>query len=105
MDPSTQSRAQSTASIRRRRLRVASLVGVGIVYLVSIPWYRESGGALQLIAGLPDWVSVAFGSYCLAAVLNCFAWLLTDVDDTRDVSDVPRAAHPTVESAEEVGEA
>ena len=57
----------------RQRLRRALLIGVGVLYLLSIPWYREAGNT--------DWVAVAIGCYVGAAVLNALAWLLTDIDE------------------------
>ena len=56
------------------------LGAIGLLYLASVPWYRQDTG-LHLILGLPDWVAVAVGCYALAACLNCWAWLWTDVDD------------------------
>lgn len=65
----------------RRRLRVALLTGIGVLYLFSVPWYRGDDAGLRLWLGLPDWVAVAVLCYAAAAVLNAIAWWLTDVDD------------------------
>jgi hypothetical protein len=54
---------------------------VGLLYLVSIPWYRGDGAAVQVWLGLPDWVAVALVAYALAAALNAAAWWLADVED------------------------
>lgn len=64
-----------------RRFRIALLAIILLLYLISIPWYREAGEAPATWLGLPDWVAVALGCYFAAAVLNAVAWLLTDVPD------------------------
>ncbi len=68
------------------------LLGViGVLYLVSIPWYREPGAAPEVgLFGLPDWVGVALACYVAVAVLNSVAWTLTDVSDAPD-DDPPTA--------------
>jgi hypothetical protein len=66
---------------RRRRMRHALLVAIGVLYVLSVPWYRDTDGSLVLFMGLPDWVAVALGCYIAVAILNCLAWLLTDIDD------------------------
>lgn len=65
----------------RRRLRALLLALVGLLYLLSIPWYRSPGAAPALVLGLPDWVAVALACYALGALLNAAAWLLTEVRD------------------------
>jgi hypothetical protein len=65
----------------RRTLRLGLLLGIVVLYVVSIPWYRETGQVPEIVLGLPDWVAVALGCYALVAVFNCIAWLLTDVTD------------------------
>jgi hypothetical protein len=62
-------------------MRRACFVAIGLLYLLSIPWYRTSGAEPAVVLGLPDWVAVALGCYLLAAVLNAVAWWLTVVDD------------------------
>ena len=57
------------------------LVAVGVLYVLSIPWWREPGAEPRYVLGLPDWVAVALGCYAAAAVLNAWAWLRTDLDD------------------------
>ena len=64
-----------------RRLRTALLLAIGVLYVVSIPWYRTPGDAPELWLGLPGWVTVALGCYGAAALLNAAAWLLTRVED------------------------
>ncbi len=65
----------------RRRLRLGLLVAIGLLYAVSIPWYRSAGATPTLVLGLPDWVTVSLLCYVAVAVLNALAWLVTDVPD------------------------
>jgi hypothetical protein len=66
---------------RPSRLRALLLGAIGLLYLVSIPWYRQAGSEPGLVLGLPDWVAVALGCYVGVAILNAAAWLVTDVGD------------------------
>ncbi len=70
-------------------LRRLLLLAIGVLYVLSIPWYREAGSVPSLVLGLPDWVVVALGCYVLAAVLNAAAWLLADVPDAPPDEDEP----------------
>jgi hypothetical protein len=65
-------------------VRPALLALIALLYLVSIPWYRESGASTPLWLGLPEWVSVAVACYAVAAVLNALAWLLTDIPESEE---------------------
>jgi hypothetical protein len=65
----------------KRRLRRALLLAIGLLYALSIPWYRASGEAPLLVFGLPDWVMVALGCYAAVALLNAAAWLLTEIPE------------------------
>ena len=65
----------------KRRVRIALLVVVALLFAASIPWYREPGAAPIEVLGLPDWVAVALLCYVAAAVLNSLAWLITDIPD------------------------
>jgi hypothetical protein len=65
----------------RAALRRALLAAIGVLYALSIPWYRSPGAEPELVFGLPGWVAVALGCYAGAALLNAAAWLLTDVPD------------------------
>ena len=65
----------------KRRVRIALLVAVALLFGASIPWYREPGAAPNEYLGLPDWVAVALLCYVAAAVLNSLAWLITDIPD------------------------
>lgn len=64
-----------------RLWRRVCLATIGVLYIVSIPWYRSSGAVPEVVLGLPDWVAVALGCYVGVAVLNSIAWLLTEVPD------------------------
>ena len=65
----------------RARLRALLLGGVGVLYVLSIPWYRAPAEAPPVWLGVPDWVAVALGCYVGVAILNACAWLLTEVPD------------------------
>lgn len=73
-----------------RRLRRVLISIIALLFLLSIPWYREAGEAPEIWLGLPDWVAVALGCYLGAALLNAVAWLLTEVPDRDPDSDPPR---------------
>ena len=74
----------------RRRVRAALLAAIGGLYLLSVPWYRESGSLPERWLGLPDWVAVAVLCYVAIALLNAVAWSLTVVPDVPD--NAPGAA-------------
>lgn len=86
--------ATNARAAGRRRLRLGLLALIGLLYLVSVPWYRSSDAPFRVLFGLPDWVAVSLGCYVAVAVLNAIAWLLTDVpdtlDDARDEEVTPR---------------
>jgi len=65
----------------RSRIRTALLAVIGLLYVASIPWYRESGAESGTLFGFPDWVAVSIGCYIAIAILNSIAWLLTDLPD------------------------
>ncbi|MGH0038456.1 MAG: hypothetical protein ACQGVK_25760 [Myxococcota bacterium] len=62
-------------------MRRICLVLVGVLYVLSIPWYRDASDRVDLVFGLPDWVAVALGCYVAVAVLNALAWWRTEVED------------------------
>lgn len=66
----------------RSRLRKILLIVIGLLYLVSIPWYRETGAVPMIVLGLPSWVAVAVVCYLGVAVLGAVSWLLTEVKDS-----------------------
>ncbi|MCG8590960.1 MAG: hypothetical protein MJE66_16845 [Proteobacteria bacterium] len=65
----------------RARLRRALLACIGILYVFSIPWYREPGTTTDLWLGLPAWVTTALLCYLAVAVLNSLAWHLHEISD------------------------
>ncbi len=64
-----------------RGVRRWLLVLIGLLYLISVPWYRDPAAPLQIVLGLPDWVTIAIACYLGVALLNSLAWSLTDVPD------------------------
>ena len=60
------------------------LVAVALLYVASIPWYRDPGSPVATWLGMPDWVAVALGCYVAAAVLNALAWYRSEVPDRED---------------------
>jgi hypothetical protein len=71
----------TTDSDRTRSLRGVCFGVIGLLYLMSVPWYREADAPLVLWLGLPDWVTVAMACYVGVAVVNAVAWLATEVPD------------------------
>jgi len=74
---------------RRRRARRLLLSVIGLLYVISIPWYREPGASPEIWFGFPDWVAVALACYVGVAVCNATAWWLTEVRDD-DPDGAPR---------------
>ena len=68
----------------RGRVRRLLLVAIGLLYALSIPWYRDVDAEVGRLFGWPDWVAVSIGCYAIIAVLNAAAWLLTEVPDAVD---------------------
>lgn len=64
-----------------QRIRAVLLAAIGVLYVISIPWYREAGEAPSIIGGFPDWAAFAIICYVGVAILNCAAWLLTEFPD------------------------
>ena len=54
---------------------------IGVLYVLSVPWYRTAGEEPEIWLGLPDWVAVSVLCYVAVAVLNAFAWSATEVSD------------------------
>ena len=65
----------------KRRVRVILFGAIALLYLISVPWYRETGGEVSIVFGLTDWVAVALACYVGVALLNCAVWLLSEVPD------------------------
>ena len=76
---------------QRRFVYFACMIVIVLLYIISIPWYREDGAPLRLWLGLPDWVAVALLCYVGVAIVNGVAWIVTDVPDASDESEGPEA--------------
>ena len=75
----------------RRYLRRLAFAAIGLLYILSVPWYRSDDDAVAIVLGLPDWVAVALACYVTIAVLNGVAWWLGDVSDSLDDSKTPES--------------
>ncbi len=73
---------------------------VVLLFVLSIPWYRDPGEAGGLWLGLPEWVAVALLCYVGAALANAAAWLLTDFDDADGELPIPLDDAETHETTE-----
>ncbi len=73
-----------TSPSNRPRLRRICLGLIGMLYVFSVPWYREATEPLTLRLGMPDWVAVAVVCYVAVAILNAVAWILTEIPDSPD---------------------
>ena len=67
-------------------LRPVLLAVIGLLYAISIPWYRGDDQELRLLLGLPDWVAVAILCYAMVAVLNSVVWMRTPIEDDAPLS-------------------
>ena len=67
--------------ILRRSLRAVCLSLIALLYVLSVPWYRDTQAPLRIWFGLPDWVTVALFCYAGVAAINAVAWFLSDVSD------------------------
>jgi hypothetical protein len=63
------------------RSRLVLLCAIAVLYVISVPWYRDPEAELRIVFGLPDWAAVALACYVAVALLNGFAWLRTEIDD------------------------
>jgi len=73
-------------------IRNVLLALVVLLYVASIPWYRDADSPVAVWFGLPDWVTVALGCYLAVACLNAWAWYRSDVPDAESP---PPTASPT----------
>ena len=69
------------------RARRWLLAAIGVLYAISIPWYRGDAEPGRWL-GLPDWVAVSLLCYAAVALLNSAAWLLTDIPDGDGPADM-----------------
>lgn len=72
---------------QRRAMHVVCMFLIVLLYVVSVPWYREADAPLRIWLGLPDWVAVALLCYVGVAIVNAVAWVVTDVPDAFDYSE------------------
>ena len=75
--------------VQRRLVYFACMIVIGLLYIISVPWYRDDEEPLRLWLGLPDWVAVALLCYVGVAIVNAVAWIVTDVPDRPDESEGP----------------
>jgi hypothetical protein len=75
---------------RRRVIHLLCMIAIALLYVFSVPWYRDVDEPLRLWMGLPDWVAVAVLCYVGVAILNGIAWSVVDVPDDPDESEAPR---------------
>jgi hypothetical protein len=78
--------------LSRRLAYLVCMIVIGLLYIISVPWYRDGDAPLRLWLGLPDWVAVALLCYVGVAIANAVAWSVTDVPDAPDVSDLPEGS-------------
>jgi hypothetical protein len=71
----------------RRRVHFACMIVIALLYLASVPWYRDAEAPLRVWLGLPDWVAVALLCYVGVAMANAVAWIVSDVSDDADDPD------------------
>ena len=81
VDDRTGSEQDPEMSRSRRLLRTALLISIGLLYVLSIPWYRPTGQIPDVLFGLPDWVTVALLCYTGVALLNAVVWAISDFRD------------------------
>jgi hypothetical protein len=89
------SRPDDSAASGRARLRRILLIAIGLLYVLSVPWYRADASDVTTVFGLPDWVAFAIGCYVAVACLNSWAWLLTDVPDSEPSDPASRKPDPS----------
>ena len=65
------------------------MVAIAALYVLSVPWYRATGSDVTFVWGLPDWVAWALGCYVGVAILNCAAWLLTEMPEESSAPGEP----------------
>ena len=65
----------------RRGVHISCMIAIALLYVFSVPWYRDGDQPLRLWFGLPDWVAVALFCYIAVAILNAIAWSVAEVPD------------------------
>ena len=67
-------------------IRRLALLGIALLYLLAVPWFREAGAEPRIVFGLPDWTAWTLLCFCGVAVLNAVAWSMTDLEEESDSS-------------------
>jgi len=80
------------SAARSRTAYFLCMIAIALLYVVSVPWYRDVDEPLRLWFGLPDWVSVALLCYVGVAILNGIAWSVVEIHDHPDEPDESEAA-------------
>ncbi|MFP6655370.1 MAG: hypothetical protein VCB25_07060 [Myxococcota bacterium] len=78
------------SNVRRRRLYFGCLIGIAVLYVLSVPWYRDLDQPLVLWLGMPDWVTLALLCYVGVAILNSLAWSIVELSDDVNDSEAPQ---------------
>jgi len=71
----------------RARARSGLFLLIAALFVVSVPWYRDTGAPVEIVWGLPDWVATALGCYIAIAILNAVAWVITETPDESTVAE------------------
>lgn len=58
-----------------KRLRLASLILMVMLLVLSVPWYKPENSTGPGVFGFPGWVVIAFGCYILLTLVNALLWL------------------------------
>lgn len=61
--------------------RALPFVGIAVLLLIALPWYREPGRPPTYWAGLPDWLVIAALCFVGIAALNAWTWWNASWDD------------------------
>ena len=65
----------------RRVVHFVCMAVIALLYVISVPWYRDADAPMRLWLGLPDWVAVALLCYVGVAFVNAIAWSVAEVPD------------------------
>ena len=79
--PRADDEAPRILGARRAVVRRGLLSLIALLYVLSVPWYRDTDAPLRIVFGLPDWVAVAVACYVAIAIFNAIAWMLTTISD------------------------
>ncbi len=71
----------------RRVVHFVCMAVIALLFVISVPWYRDDDAPMRLWLGLPDWVAVALLCYVGVAFVNAIAWSVAEVPDGCGESD------------------